>query len=96
MFYKHKHYASAYVHTVFPSVLSCFSFQISMKSQSMDEIKLNPFAEINNKQDYLPSYFLLNLILEITWAKINSLRKIVNKFKDKSEMTYSDYLFHLL
>ena len=66
MFYKHKHYASAYVHKVFPSVHSCFSLQISMKSQSMDEIKLNAFAEINNKEDYLPCYFLLNLVLEIT------------------------------
>ena len=49
----------------------------------MDEVKLNACAAINNKQNYLPSYFLLNLVLEITWAKNNSLRKIVNKFKDK-------------
>ena len=67
MFYKHKHYASAYVHTVFPSVLFCFpSKSAKRQSQSMDEIKLNACAEINNKQYYLPSYFLLNLVLEIT------------------------------
>ena len=40
--------------------------QQSGQSQSMDEIKLNACAEINNKQNYLPSYFLLNLVLEIT------------------------------
>ena len=57
----------------------------------MDEIKLNASAEIDNKQNYLPSYFLVNLVVEITWAKNNSLRKIVNKFKDKIERTYLDY-----
>ena len=72
------------------------TFPPNQQSQSMDEIKLNACAEINNKQNYLPSYFLLNLVLEITWAKNNSLRKIVNKFKDKSERTYWDYLVHLL
>ena len=55
MFYKHKHYASAYVHTVFPSSLS---FPSNQQSQSMDEIKLNSCAEINNKQNYLPSFFI--------------------------------------
>ena len=59
MFYKHKHYASAYVHTVFPSFLS---FPSNQQSQSMGEIKLNACAEINNKQNYLPFYFLLNLV----------------------------------
>ena len=63
MFYKHKHYASVYVHTVFPSSLS---FPSNQQSHSMDGIKLNACAEINNKQNYWPSYFLLNLVLEIT------------------------------
>ena len=54
MFYKHKHYVSAYVHKVFPSSLS---FPSNQQSQSMKEIKVNACSEINNKQNYLPSYF---------------------------------------
>ena len=85
------------LHMCIQFFLQFFSaFPPNQQSQSMDEIKLNACAEINNKQNYLPSNFLLNLVLEITWAKNNSLRKIVNKFKDKSERTCSDYLFHLL
>ena len=41
-------------------------FPSNQQSHSMDEIKMNACAEINNKQNYLPSYFLLNLVLEIT------------------------------
>ena len=61
IFYKHKHYASANVHTVF-----LLPFPSDQQSHSMDEIIMNACAEINNKQNYLPSYFLLNLVLEIT------------------------------
>ena len=42
------------------------AFPSNQQSHSMDEIKMNACAEINNKQNYLPSYFLLNLVLEIT------------------------------
>ena len=42
------------------------AFSPNQQSQSMDEIKLNASAEIDNKQNYLPSYFLVNLVLEIT------------------------------
>ena len=48
------------------SFSSFLPFPSNQQSQSMDEIKLNACAEINNKQNYLPSYFLLNLVLEIT------------------------------
>ena len=41
-------------------------FPSNQQSHSMDEIKMNACAEINNKQNYLPSYFVLNLVLEIT------------------------------
>ena len=85
------------LHVCIQFFLQFFSaFSPNQQSQSMDEIKLNASAEIDNKQNYLPSYFLVNLVLEITWAKNNSLRTIVNKFKDKIERTYLDYLFHLL
>ena len=56
MFYKHKHYASAYVHTVFPSSLS---FPSNQQNRSMDEIKLNSCAEINNKQNNYAFLFFI-------------------------------------
>ena len=55
------------LHMCIQFFLQFFSaFSPNQQSQSMGEIKLNACAEINNKQYYLPSYFLLNLVLEIT------------------------------
>ena len=43
------------------SFSSFLLFPSNQQSKSMNEIKLKACAEINNKQNYLPSYFLLNL-----------------------------------
>ena len=51
MFYKHKHYHL--LHMCIQFFLQFFpTFPPNQQSQSMDEIKLNACAEINNKQNY--------------------------------------------
>ena len=66
MFYKHKHYYLLHMCILFFLHLFPTFPPSNQQNQSMDEIKLKACAEINNKQIYLPSYFLWNLVLEIT------------------------------